>query len=411
MKAQIVLPERMYILKDYDQLGIQNAAEEFNIYFKNIILPYKTDWDIIVECEYGKNHGSFWRITEFPREKDSFPLKIKVYDEYGEKLAENSTTVVMNTIKRNPEKMRLICIGDSMTQSQGYVEQVAKKLNNIEFIGTRSFNNIIFHEGRGGWAWDGYFNRSYPRFGVSPFLFPENVEGKDYFGCVEFYEEISKFPRDDYPYAGFKYEEIKDGQYFTKERILYKRENNSDILIDKEPKFEFSFKKYVERYNLGKVDAVSILMGGNDLQLCTYEEINERVKEFTENTAFVIKKIKENDPTTKIIINTPVIGAEQYCWGNSPMRCNSSSKIYRMLAIKSTQSFIDNFEKEENVYISPMICNLDPEYGFDTSFYKANRYSEVNVQHQNNWVHPNAAGYKQMGDSLAATIEHIRKEF
>ena len=292
MKVQIVLPEKLYILKDFEQINIQNASEEFNIYFKNIIHPLKAEWDVITECEYGKNHGAFWRITEFPRELESFPLKIKVYDEYGEKIGENETTVVMNTIKQNPEKMRLLCIGDSMTQAQVYIDHVAKKLKNIEFIGTRSFNNVIFHEGRGGWAWDGYFNRSYIRNGVSPFLFPENVEGKDYFGCVEFYEETQKFPRDDYCYSGYKYEEIKNGQYFTKDRILYKRENDCDILIDKEPTFEFSFKKYVERYDLGKVDAVSILMGGNDLQLCTYEEVEDRVKEFTDNTLFVINKIK-----------------------------------------------------------------------------------------------------------------------
>ena len=52
--------------------------------------------------------------------------------------------------------------------------------------------------------------------------------------------------------------------------------------------------------------------------------------------------------------------------------------------------------------------NLDPVFGFDKEPYKANRYADDFVMKHSNRVHPNASGYKQIGDALAAVIEVIR---
>ena len=52
----------------------------------------------------------------------------------------------------------------------------------------------------------------------------------------------------------------------------------------------------------------------------------------------------------------------------------------------------------------------DPEYGIESAQFKANLHSAEMVTQLANWVHPNIAGYRQMGDALGATIAMIRQD-
>ena len=64
-----------------------------------------------------------------------------------------------------------------MTQSEIYLEHVAMKLKNLGFVGTRSFNGIVRHEGRGGWSSSNLpMEKTGDRWGMSPFLFPDGVD-------------------------------------------------------------------------------------------------------------------------------------------------------------------------------------------------------------------------------------------
>ena len=148
----ILLPDRVYILRDRKKQTIKTNREEYNIYFENATFPYLPQYDVQVECEYGANLWHMWRISDFP-DNEEFPLTLRVFDNLtGERLCEKSTTITLSESKQNERQFRLLAIGDSMTQSEIYLEHVAMKLKNIEFLGTRSFNGIVRHEGRGGWS-------------------------------------------------------------------------------------------------------------------------------------------------------------------------------------------------------------------------------------------------------------------
>ena len=48
------------------------TLEQYSIYYKNIIYPYSEEYDVQIECEFGKNLGNCWRLEEFNDIADTF---------------------------------------------------------------------------------------------------------------------------------------------------------------------------------------------------------------------------------------------------------------------------------------------------------------------------------------------------
>lgn len=64
----ILLPETIYIKKMKKNQNIVTMSEEYNIYYKNILLPYDEKWDIHINCKYGQNLGdALAAVIEFAR--------------------------------------------------------------------------------------------------------------------------------------------------------------------------------------------------------------------------------------------------------------------------------------------------------------------------------------------------------
>ena len=407
MDIIIALPADLYILRTKANQDIVRDPEEYNIYFKNIILPYREEFDIKVECEYGGNFGEFWRINEFPYDCDSFPLTIAIYDDMGCRIAEKSCVVHLVDRKETRE-FSVMPIGDSMTHGTTCIGHAIGKLNNVLTRGIRCFDGHLHTEGRGGWSYHSYFNNVTICWGgVSPFLFPKDVAGKDYFGDLAFESMKKSEHRPTYSYDGFPVYELEEGMIYHKEGKLYRKALKEDVLVSENPEWEVSFTKYIERFCPGHIDAVSLLMGGNDLQSVPYEKSDEVIAEYVDNTRKMIDAIWEYDPDIKIILNLPIIGAEQYAWGKKK-KCISGSKQYRFNVIRAADALLKRFDGEKNIYISATLLNLDSVFGFDKEPYRANKYCDDYVMKQSNWVHPNANGYRQMGDALAAVLEAIR---
>ena len=148
----IILPKIIPVLRDGIDQPLKRNVQEFNIYFKNIILPYKEEIDIQVRCQYGKNHGTFWRLSEFPHQVDSFDFEIVIYNEYGECIASKQSVIELYDRRETDLPYNIIFVGDSMTFHQKYMEHIASNLHNIVFKGSRNLFGNLCHEGRGGWS-------------------------------------------------------------------------------------------------------------------------------------------------------------------------------------------------------------------------------------------------------------------
>ena len=143
------------------------------------------------------------------------------------------------------------------------------------------------------------------------------------------------------------------------------------------------------------------------MQISGYDKTAEHVTNFINNLEAIINSIKEYDRNIKIIINMPVPGADQNAWG---MRsCLGSGKRYNYNMMQIGKAIIEKYGEEKNIFISPMAICIDTIYGFSSQETPAMLYTEKAENHQNNWVHPQRAGYCQMGDALAAVIEKIRE--
>ena len=85
-------------------------------------------------------------------------------------LAREKTTLVVHEAKAEPnDKVNILCVGDSLTAGDHWVEEAYRRLsandgnpqgngfNNFNFIGTCKKGAVGF-EGYGGWQWENYLN-------------------------------------------------------------------------------------------------------------------------------------------------------------------------------------------------------------------------------------------------------------
>ncbi len=405
MKPMIILPETVHILREKTNQDIAPLREEYSIYYKNILFPYSEEYDVKIDCAYGKNLGTCWRLDSFGEEND-FPLRIRIYL-HAELLADK--TVHIHLTERTEKRASLLCIGDSMTRGEEYVFQAAWKSENTDTVGTRSLR-YARHEGRGGWRIQFYLERFYDGNGdVSPFLFPKAVAAKDYYGSYEFMQRLRETPNQ-YVTSGYQYTPIAEGMYTMKDGALCKFKNGEFTVVDENPEFEFNFEKYLEKNGFARPDIVTFLFGANELQTVAYEDTHTEIAAMMARYETIIESIKKDN--TKIVINLPVCGADQYCWGTG-CGCRGTVKQYDYNIKMLSKAIIEKYagREDEGFYICPMLAVCDPYVGFADTVTVENQYTEHKSRHLANWVHPNSnVGYKQMGDALAGVVCRIKED-
>lgn len=410
MNILINLPDTLYVMRMPPRQDIVTMHTEFNIYFENIIYPYNKNWDVLVNCKYGKNFGNCWRLNDYNENDSDFDFEIVIYNECGEKLISKKSKIVVSDRTEN-NYAKIMFIGDSMTHAQEYINHIVSCLYGIQTIGTRSIDGMIKQEGRGGWCYNQYLTGFCEQPGASPFLFPKGVDANDYYGDKDFADKILDNTAPTYSYYGFDYNPISDGQYFVRKGVLFRKNNDNEEMVSERPEFEFSFEKYIKKNNLDMPDMVSLFMGANDLSCvgCSYNEINDKIKDLVMHTQTVIDSIHDCSNKIKVIINLPIICGEQHAWGNQ-FGCNGSAKMYRYAISHAAKKILDKFDNAQrnNIFISPMLLCIDPINGFQMGFEKVNRYCEKSEKYHSDCIHPNNSGYCQIGDALACVIEYIR---
>ena len=256
-KPIIILPEKISVLRDVKNQSIYTDFEQYSIYYKNIIYPYSEEYDVQIECEFGKNLGNCWRLEEFNDIADTFLLTLKIYGYYGKLLTEKSCRVQIFEKKEYPT-VNLLCIGDSMTMAETYIAHTVNKLKNINTIGLRNISHNVNHEGRGGWTCSAYFEKyTDDGWGISPFLFPEGFDGKEYYGDKKFYEYMLN-SNTDYSHIGTSVTPIQDGMVICDNDKLYRYSKGIYDVVCENPVFKFDFSKYMK-------DKTFLITGSNGM--------------------------------------------------------------------------------------------------------------------------------------------------
>ncbi len=409
----IALPNRIYMLKPctHSTIDLGREDEEYNLYFANFILPLLSDDEVQVRCDYGRNYGEFWRLNEFPKDVTEFPITFTVYDGFGEHLAAKTCTVELCTENQASRNFCILPIGDSMTQAQQYLEHTAQKLNGIHFKGSRCFRGGIGHEGRGGFKTEDYVSKFQDPYAPSPFLFPKGVSGKDYYGDQTFWGHVTTdWESNSYVYGGYHAIPLTDGMVYNRDGILYRRLNGVETIYNNAPEWEFSFPKYMERYAIGPIDAVSVLLGTNDILDLHYDSMEKGICRVTENFGVMIDSIRSYSKTLPILLNLPILcSADPFSFGRN-FACAKTPREVRAVMLHLIHAMLEKWENsaDPNLYIVPMNAVIHPTLAFAKEAYSNGKYfGERTVRIQDS-VHPTRAGYAQMGDLLAATVQKIR---
>lgn len=409
----IALPKCISMLKPcpHSSVGIGQKKEEYNLYFRNFIYPLLSDYEVQVHCKYGRNYGEFWRISEFPEGLEEFPLTVVVYDGYGRELASKSCDVRLYTDEQALEPFYVLPIGDSMTQAQYYLEHIMLKLTGCYFEGSRCFNGVIRHEGRGGFKTEDYAYKYQDPHSPSPFVFPKGIAGREYYGDKTFYEHMeTDWESYYYVYGGYVLPELKNGTYFNRENTLYRRLDGKDVLCEKAPEWEFSFPKYMEKNGFEKVDAVSVLLGTNDVLDIHYATMEKGIARIIENLELMIKSVREYSERLPIILNMPILPTEDAFSFGRNYACEKTPRETRAVMLNFLGAMLDRWERcdDENIRLVPLNACVHPVLAFPREAYSEGRYFDEQTVRVQDSIHPNRAGYAQMGDMLAAAIQGIR---
>ncbi len=331
---------------------------ECSLYLENTVLvinPANLAFD--VDCPRGQQQRERWTYTPKEGEAGEYPLRLTVYGEGNVRLAQGET-VVRVVPPCQAAELSVLMIGDSLTNASVYPAQVLENAAadpglEIRLIGTntpRKDNPALRHEGYGGWTAAGFVSLYSP-------------------------------------------EPWKDGR----------RACSPFVFAGDDGKPVLDFPRYCREVNQGKApDAVTILLGCNDTFGATEEKQAEAIAACIANLDRLVGAIREFGPATAIGILLPAPPAATQDAFGANYGCGQTRWQYRRNQHRLARAMIEHYGRRETEGIEVLPSNVvvDPVHGFPSQTVKANARSTVEIQRLNNGVHPNEAGYRQLGDAL-----------
>lgn len=355
----LFLPEKIYAV----------PGVECNIYFKNIFLAVNhANFLFDVECASGAQERFRWTFT--PSEDDAgktIPLKLTIYDQYGRFAAGASTTVcVAKSDEGKGKTVSILMLGDSLTSATEYTRQLKRRCTGapeLKMIGTHGGGgkapaNGIAHEGYGGWRFKDFLYRN---------VDPAKVQ-----------------PR-------------------------YRFSAKSRFLFEKNGKLVFDFEKYLQKNNGGKApDVITIQLGVNDVFRATESDLDKYIADILKHADTLISGLRAAAPRAVIGVGYVTGGADQDAFAVNYKSGQTSWGYYRN-HFRLNQAMAEHFKKcgDKKLVMIPSNVNLDLDHNFPVKSHKAAAWSSQTVVRQNNGVHPDYYGYRQMGDSYYAWLKNI----
>ena len=370
VKKELCMQKNIFIPKDIYAV----EGEECNIYFKNVFLAVNhANFVFDVTCKAGKQEVKRW--TFVPGKADggkSYKLTLKVYNCREELVAEDFTTVHVSKADAGVGKsVSILMVGDSLTNATFYPQRLhdlcaMSKAPELQMIGSHAGSGRVVkaggvaHEGYGGWRWNTFLTKYNPK--------PN--------------------PKARYAYA-------------ASSKFLFPKADGKGV--------EFSFKKYLEKYNNGKTpDVITFQLGVNDVFHSTAENLEKNIAGILANADKLISAFRKEAPNALIGVGFVTAGANQDAFGNN-YKCNQTAWGYYRNSFRLNQAMNKHFAdySDKNVVMIPANTNLDCENNFPARNAAVNARNENSFYlKQNNGVHPAPAGYRQMGDTYYAWLKY-----
>ena len=162
----------------------------------------------------------------------------------------------------------------------------------------------------------------------------------------------------------------------------------------------FDFQAYLDKYNAGEdPDFILISLGANDVALADDSNISAALKQASASMDILVRGIFKAVPNVKIGFCLPYPGASQDAFGN-----NYGTKIrraqYHRNLLKLWRMISDKCRADRNMSVVPLNVSMDTEHNFPETPEPAFEGSSVNVIRQNNALHANENGHRQISNTL-----------
>jgi len=325
------------------------VGEEMSLYFDNVILTENPEaYRFEVECAVGTTSARRWSVTPKAEDVGSHKLTLTVRDAGNQPLARGSTTLrVVPADAGKGRTLRLLVVGDSLTNATVYPNELARLLSqpgNPEWkmLGTHrpgSAAEGVAHEGYGGWTWQRFVAHYEPN--------PDEANRKRSSPFV-FLGEADK-------------PALNVGRYFE------------------------------EKCGGERPDVVFFLLGINDCFSANPDDpkaLDTRIDEVFRHAETLLAAFRAAAPEAELAIclvpapNTREGAFEANYKGRYPRW--GWKRIQHRLVQRQLQHF--SGREKERIFVVPTELNIDPIDGYP----------------ENNAVHPNAFGYRQIAASLYA---------
>lgn len=333
------------------------AGQEMSVYFDNVVLteaPEKYRFD--VTCDVGKTEDRRWSVR--PRQDDvgTHAFSIAVRDSNGQPLQSAGAKLhVIAADAASKQSLSLLIVGDSLTHATAYPNELARLLSQPgnptwKMLGTHvpsSATEGVRHEGYGGWTWSRFVTR---------------------------------------------YEPDPDGTH-------RKRSSPFVFLDDDKPQLDVA-RYFRETANDQRPDVVFFLLGINDCFSAAPDDpaaIDARIDAMFEYTDRLLAEFHKATPEADlaVCVTTPPNARESGFEANYKGRYHRwgwkriQHRLVERLLTRFQQSSEQSREPVSHIFLVPTQLNLDPVDGYP----------------ENNGVHPNAVGYRQIGGSLYAWLK------
>lgn len=345
---RLTLPKEIYAVVD----------SEMNVYFDNIVLTESPEtYRFSFQCDVGKIDSRRWNLTAKPADVGAHSLAVTVSDADGKKL--ETATTRLHVVAKDAGasgSVKLLIVGDSLTHATAYPNELARLLSQQgnpkwKMLGTHrpaSAADGVAHEGYGGWTWQRFVT---------------------------------------------KYEPNPDG--------THRKRSSPFVFLNKAEKPELNVTQYFHKTSDDqRPDVVFFLLGINDCFSADPDDatsIDARIDTMMAQAEILLAEFRKAAPNADlaVCVTTPPNARE------SGFEANYKGRYHRWgwkrIQHRLVERLLTRFEKQEGkakkrdnkLFVVPTHLNLDPTDGYP----------------ENNGVHPNAFGYRQIGSSLYSWLK------
>lgn len=299
-----------------------------------------SEYNVVWECEVGEMLERKFSIAATDEILGDYPLTVSVYDVEGNVLARKTST--LSIVEAKQRQFSILAIGDSLSADGDLYTKLQEHLGNqLICNGTRGYEGFLT-EARLGFSAEDYLTET------------------GYY--LEEGEDVHKFWN---PESG---------------------------------RFDWNYYKESTGFN---PDVILLHLGTNGLL---------SGDENAENICKIVELIRKDDKDIPIYVVNTIYQSDQN--GIGSMKMNNGSLMFpgqfkqqRDLAVFNLMAYVtDELADEKMVYLVPAGISVDSENVFTTEERQVNPYSEETEQVATDAVHPSAAGYYQIADTIYSTM-------